>query len=260
MSDLETFHAFMPITKNVNGGFVGVLSDTSLDRDEEFMTKELLETWASDNTPLPMLANHENKIEKLIGGWTNRKTVSKGENTVLVAEPFFLKTNPLGVQVERMIEEALEKGLNPGISIGAIPKETIEKTVNGMKKRGFSKAEIVEATVVPIQSNRNATFQSIAKSFDLVFEKKQSEIIENKIDSEVQKMTENIEVPKVEVQDMKKLLELETKKCTDEVSVLRKEIVELKELLKKQPVMDKPSEQAEVYSIEKALSLMRGGK
>jgi len=73
-------------------------------------------------------------------------------------------------------------------------------------------------------------------------------------------MTENIEVPKVEVQDMKKLLELETKKCTDEVSVLRKEIVELKELLKKQPVMDKPSEQAEVYSIEKALSLMRGGK
>ena len=36
---LEKFTAFMPLSKSIDGGFVGVLSDSSLDRDWETTIK-----------------------------------------------------------------------------------------------------------------------------------------------------------------------------------------------------------------------------
>ena len=155
---------WMPVMKASGNKYVGILSDTSLDRDEEFMTRELLETWA-DTKALPALANHDNRMEMLVGGWKNLKTIKNGEHTALVAEPFFLESNPLAQQIKAMVEEAIEKGLNVGISIGAIPSETVEKEINGKKHKGYSKAELIEATWVPLQSNRNA-FAAIAKRFN----------------------------------------------------------------------------------------------
>lgn len=159
----------MPVTKTAGGEFLGILSDNSLDRDEEFMTKELLEDWARERSPLPMLANHENKMEKFIGGWKNKKLISKGKKHALTANPFFFskEANPLASQIKKQVEEALENGMGVGISIGAIPNETIEKEIDGETRTGFLKAEIVEATIVPIQSNRNASFSAVAKEFDI---------------------------------------------------------------------------------------------
>ena len=169
MEEKNLIKAWMPIKKEVDGTYSGILSDTSLDRDNEFMTRELLEDWASSSDSLPMLANHENKMEKFVGGWKNKKVISKGSNHALIATPFFFskEANPLAAQIKKQIEEAVEHGLGVGISIGAIPSETVEKEVNGIMRTGYSKAEIVEATVVPIQSNRNASFTAIAKSFGI---------------------------------------------------------------------------------------------
>ncbi len=176
---INKFQAWMPLQKSADGGFVGILSDDSIDRDGEFMSKQLLQSWVKDARPLPMLANHENKLEKLIGGWTEKKLITKGENTALVAKPFFLESNPLGVQAKAMVDEALSKGLGIGISIGAIPKgEMVEKEIDGQKFKGFTEAEILEATIVPIQSNRNASFSAVAKSFG--FKKKKDEEEEKK--------------------------------------------------------------------------------
>jgi hypothetical protein len=185
----EKFHAWMPVTKSSDGGFIGILSDNSIDRDEEFMTKELLESWAANTNPLPMLANHENKMEKFIGGWSNKRLVENGKKTALTAEPFFFskEANPLASQIQKQVEEALDKGMGVGISIGAIPKSSIEKEIDGETHVGFTKAEIVEATVVPIQSNRNATFSHIAKDFDIDLTKNKT--LEN---TEVNKMTEEL--------------------------------------------------------------------
>ena len=187
----KMFKAWMPLTKSSNGTFVGILSDTSLDRDEEFMTKELLDSWATTSMPLPMLANHENKMEKFIGGWTNKRVVSNGESSALMAEPFFFskEANPLAHQIKKQVEEALAMGMGVGISIGAIPHETIVKEgTDGKKRKGFAKAEIVEATVVPIQSNRNASFVAVAKSFGIIKEEsKMEEIIEKDVSPEVVK-------------------------------------------------------------------------
>ena len=44
----------MPISKDIDGNYVGILSDTSIDRDEEMMGKELLQEWAK-NKSLPAL-------------------------------------------------------------------------------------------------------------------------------------------------------------------------------------------------------------
>jgi|TARA_R100000501_G_scaffold18070_1_gene35943 hypothetical protein len=201
----KMFKAWMPLTKSSNGTFVGILSDNSLDRDEEYMTKELLDSWAMSSTPLPMLANHENKMEKFIGGWTNKKVVRKGENSALVAEPFFFSkdASPLAAQIKKQVEEALEHNMGIGISIGAIPMETVEKEIDGKRYKGFSKAEIVEATVVPIQSNRNATFVSVAKSFNLeqTEKSKMEEIKKEAIEEVVEKQAEEVVEKAEEVKD-----------------------------------------------------------
>lgn len=195
-NQINKFNAWMPLQKSNDGGFVGILSDDSIDRDGEFMSKQLLNSWVKDSRSLPMLANHENKLEKLIGGWTNKELVTKNGHTALVAKPFFLESNPLGVQAKAMVEEALSKGLGIGISIGAIPSgEMVEKEVDGKKFKGFTEAEILEATIVPIQSNRNASFSAMAKSFGLDKVKSEDKI------TMVEQITKDVPVEAVPVEE-----------------------------------------------------------
>jgi hypothetical protein len=159
---------WMPITKLSNGDFAGILSDTSIDRDDECMSKELIDKWVQKQG-LPMLANHQNSMENWIGGWKNLKSVTKGMNSALQAQPVFFsgKANPLSEQVQKQVEEAVEMGLNPGVSIGAIPKSYDDVEINGKVYKQWTDAELLECSFVPIQSNRNASYGHIAKSFDL---------------------------------------------------------------------------------------------
>lgn len=172
---------WIPILKSISDNgevkYTGILSDTSIDRDDELIGGDLIRSWAKSNN-LPALVNHENKMEKWVGGWKNIRAIEKGNNVALMADPFFFskEANPLAAQVKKQIEEAIEHGLNPGISISAIPKSdtTIEKS--GKKYRVWTEAELLEGTWVPIQSNRNASFGHIAKSFDIGMEKESTEI------------------------------------------------------------------------------------
>ena len=232
-NDIKKLNVWMPIQKSSSGGFVGILSDDSIDRDGEFMSKRLLQSWVKDTRPLPMLANHENKLEKLIGGWTEKKLISKGDRTALVARPFFLESNPLGVQAKAMVEEALEKGMEIGISIGAIPKgEMVEKEVDGQTFKGFTEAEILEATIVPIQSNRNASFTAMAKSFDInLTVSKQSE----DIDTMAEEITK--EQAPAEAQPVEEVLE--------EVEAKSEEELPSEEVEEKSEEAEEKSEEAE---------------
>lgn len=163
---------WMPISKQFGEGgitrFAAILSDNSVDRDGERIGKALINQWAK-NAILPALVNHENSMEKWIGGWKELKVIEKGGNTALQAEPFFFSeaANPLAARVEKQISEALENGLNAGISISAIPSGSKQVKVNGKMLTEWTEAELVEATFVPIQSNRNATFGHLAKQFSL---------------------------------------------------------------------------------------------
>lgn len=248
---------WMPVTKTKSGELVGILSDTSIDRDGEFMTKELLQDWAKTNKKLKALANHENKMEKWVGGWNNLRVVQRGDHSALIGTPWFFSAdaNPLAGQISRQVEEAISNGENPGISIGAIPLETIEKEINGKRHRGYKRAELLEGTWVPLQSNRNASFGHIAKSLDLSEEDLHAtcESSLKSLDTEETTM-ENIE--KQEVVDLTPKVEELTKsndELTAKVAELEKQLAE-KELAAQEVQKGKESVEAELKELkEKAV-------
>lgn len=166
-SEKPMIKAFMPLTKGSNGEFLAVLSDNSIDRDEEMMGKELLVEWAKTGA-LNALVNHKNLMEDWVGGWTDFKLIERNGHTALVATPFFFseKANPKAARVKAQVEEALEKGLTPGVSIGAIPKDDRVQKIDGKDYRVYTKAELVEASWTPVPSNRHAqAIRSVAKNF-----------------------------------------------------------------------------------------------
>jgi len=165
----DVMKLFMPVAKSADGKFLGILSDTSIDRDNEMMSASLLREWASTNKTLPALVNHENKMESLVGGWKNLRVIEKDGRVALMAEPFFFsaEANPLAAQVEKQVNEALANGLNVGISIGARATDSETVMVGDRAMRQYTKAELLEATFVPIQSNPMASFGHVAKSYGI---------------------------------------------------------------------------------------------
>jgi len=159
---------WMPVTKTSEGKYQAILSDTSLDRDDEIMGGNLLKEW-SQNKVLPALANHKNQMENWVGGWKNIKHLMNGDHSALTAEPMFFSkfANPLAAQIQKQVEEAIAMGMNPGISIGFRGLGSEMKKVDGKEVRVWTKGELVEATWVPIQSNRNASYQAVAKQFNI---------------------------------------------------------------------------------------------
>lgn len=168
----DVMKLFMPVVKQADGKFLGILSDTSIDRDDEMMSPALLRDWARMNKTLPALVNHENKMEKLVGGWKNLRVVEKNGRVALMAEPFFFskEANPLAAQVEKQVNEALANGMNVGISIGARAFDSETVMTEDKAMRMYTKAELLEATWVPIQSNPMASFGHVAKSYGVDIE------------------------------------------------------------------------------------------
>lgn len=219
---------WMPVAKDkTTGELSAVLSDTSLDRDEEAMSKSLIRHFGNYQS-LKALANHTNKMEAWVGGWTDLKVVEKGNNAALFAKPWFFSkdANPLSYQIQKQVEEALKKGENPGISIGAIVHDSETRKVNGKDVRVFTKGELLEATWVPIQSNRNASYGHIAKKFETEEDNTMSKTYTEEEFSEVSKKVEGLEKEKSEVE--KKLDDVSKEK-----EDLEKEFSEYKESVEK---------------------------
>jgi len=214
---------WMPVTKTASGEFIGILSDSSIDRDGEFMSKELLQDW-SKNVSVKALVNHENKMEKWVGGWRNLKYIENDENGALIGEPWFFseEANPLAQQVKRQVEESLLNGENAGISIGALPLEHIEKEIDGKSHKGYTKAELLEGTWVPIQSNRNAlSFARMAKQFNIELAKPKE-----CLNTEVNKMTEIKKDEIVTPSEEPKVDEVKKEEEVEEEEVVEEEVAE----------------------------------
>jgi len=247
----ERFNVWMPVSKSADGRLVAILSDTSLDRDDEFMTKELIMKWAKNKT-LKALANHENKMQSWVGGWSNLKVIEKGENTALVADPWFFsaEANPLAAQIKKQVEEALAKGEAPGISIGALPLGQVTKEIEGRILRGYSDAELLEATWVPIQSNRNATFGHLAKQFDLESHENKVEEIQVQKSTEEIKMTEEVITESPLETQVQKEIEQVVQKEVEEVK--KEENNEVQKLIEENKVLKEKLDTLEKQSILKA--------
>lgn len=258
----ETIKLWMPVTKDPDSGeYLAALSDTSLDRDEESMSKELIKDWAKYKS-LKALANHENKMQSWIGGWNNLTAKEKGDHAALFAKPWFFskEANPLAAQIKKQVDEALAKGEKPGISVGAIVHDYEMRKVNGKEVRVFTRGELLEATWVPIQSNRNASYGHIAKQFDMAksYNKKtgvqtmEKEFTQKDIDLAVEKkegeLTKQLEEKDTEIAKLKKDAE-EAKEESDKAEAESKEKVE--EAESKADEAEKKAKVAEKTSLEK---------
>lgn len=154
----------IPISKE-GDNYRAILSDDSIDRDGEYISRQLIEKWAAQDGSLPLLADHDNTMDSFIGAWKDRKVIESQDGHVgLSMQPIFFSesANPKAQRIKKQIDEALSFGLNPGVSIGFIPTDGYKA------ERGYehSDAEIVEASFVPVQSNRNA-YAYRAKQFKI---------------------------------------------------------------------------------------------
>lgn len=163
--ELQRANLWMPITKSPDGKLSAIISDTSIDKDDEMMDVSLLRKWCSDpNKFLPMQKDHEWTIDNMIGHWKNPQLVASmdGNNHALVMEPVFYR----GIKSADEVILRINQGANIGLSIGALPTahKTIEK--DGQKYKVWTDATLLEVSVTPIPSN-NHTYMHMAKSFNL---------------------------------------------------------------------------------------------
>ena len=159
---IEKRQIWIPLSKNlITNEYQAILSDNSIDRDNERMSKDLLVKWAENpNKFIPMLMDHKNEILNMVGQWTNPTVLSNGDSHALAMTPKWFTSNPNAQIVKGMLDD----GANIGLSIGAIPKNSREYKSGDVSCKEWTDAELIEASLVPIGSNRN-TFITIAKSF-----------------------------------------------------------------------------------------------
>jgi len=189
---------FAPVMKGKNGKYMAVLSDNSVDRDDEMCSKECIEKLGRDGGYLAALCNHKNDVFMQVAEWTNRGVQIVDGYTALVSEPKFYKSNPNAMIIQGMLDE----GAILGVSIGAIVKNYDE--LNGM--RVFTELEIVEASFVSVPSNRHGRAMAVAKSFN-----KDKNMEGNKVENFTQKDIDSAVTKKAEEMKTEFSKQLESK-------------------------------------------------
>lgn len=217
----EAITLWQPVVKSSDGKYLAVLSDDSIDRDDEIIDKEALIKILDNDGYTAILVNHENKIENQIGEWVNKRIEEADGHTMLVAEPKFYLSNPKA----QMIKSMLDEGAKMGVSIGAIPKNAINKKCSdGRERKFFTDIELLEASFVAIPSNRHGRVMAVAKMAKNLHSQTEVTKMEN----------EEINVPvqpseEVNTEAVEQTETVEEAKPNEEVSEKTEEVVEEKE-------------------------------
>ena len=258
---------FAPIMKGAEGKYIAVLSDDSVDRDEEKLSKGCVEKLGNDVGYIAGLIDHDNSVLKMVAEWVNRRVVEIGNHTAFIAEPRFFKSNPNA----KIIKGMLDEGAKLGISIGAIVKDYDD--VDDM--RIYKELELLEASFVAIPSNKHGRALAVAKTYKNTevnkmtkdkekeleaavdkrvkeetadFEKKLSEK-----DSEISKLSKNLET-------MKKELETEKEKSVETEKKVKEVNDKIEETNKALEVANEAVEAVKKEALEKQKFADQGGK
>ncbi len=177
MTEKITLEAFF--YKAADGKYKVVLSDDSIDREDEIVGKSFLE--ASIDAKIVGLLDHKNTVMGLVCEWVDKKIVKRGGHNAMIAEPKWFMSNPNAEVVKNMIEK---DGATIGLSIGAIPSDSDTVEIDGKEFKRWLKGEILEASFVAIPANKHAQIEAIAKSLNL--DKNQG--VDNIMDEEQKKV------------------------------------------------------------------------
>jgi len=191
---------YAPILKTgeTDDDYLAVLSDTSIDRDNEIVAKSFMEKAVMKNW-LPGLIDHENKALNLVCNWVDKQIVETSpEHHALVAKPKFFLSNPQAKVLKNMIDE----GAKMGVSISAIPYSHDEVSIDGKTYKRWTDGEIISADFVGIPANQHAMAMRIAKSFSLKNKSEEDTMKEEDIKkivaetiAEIKKQEETTEAP-----------------------------------------------------------------
>ena len=228
---------FMPIVKSSSQKYIAILSDDSVDRDDEIVSKKFLQKFANDKIYLPSLLDHENKVLNNIGEWINKRIEKINGHNAFVAEPRFFMSNPNAQTVKGMLDE----GAKLGVSIGATITKFSNIERNGKSFRQFDDGELLEASFTPVPANKHACAMAIAKSIkgDIMPEEENKECPgkEEEVKEPSEKQDKNVEInmEKSMSAEVKKHLETKTAELEKSYSEkLEKKISEIKEELQKE--------------------------
>ena len=271
---------FQTLMKSGTGGYRAVLSDNSIDRDGEIVGTKALEKVANLQLgKVPILLNHDNKIENLVGEWVNRRMETIDGHSAFVAEPKFYKSSPKA----KFIQGLLDDGAECGISIGAIVKSTEVEKINNQDVTVYTDIELLEASFVAIPSNRHGAAMAVAKSFNNKMEaskmdeeltkefESKIEALEKSItekDSQIESLTKEAEVPaEVVEEEVVEEVKEETKEFESKIAALEEEVAELKKVPvdkgNLETVEEKTEEAIKAAEVEEAMTkgylpVMRG--
>jgi len=141
--------------------YMAVLSDDSIDRENEIVGKQFLNKALGDR--VVGLVNHENDALSQVCEWIDKKVIfTKTGHSALIARPKWFKSNPK----TQILKGMLDEGAKIGISIGAIPKNHDIVKINGQEYKRWIDGEILEASFVAIAANKHAHIMALAKSLN----------------------------------------------------------------------------------------------
>lgn len=127
-----------------------------------------------------MLSDHINKNENVIGNWLNLEVI----NGLIQAEPNFDIARPIGLEISGQVERDFIKGA----SMGILPNwDSLERVGDKLILKEW---ELVEASIVPVPSNRNSI--AIYNVEGKLLEESEIKTLCLSIDSKVPKLNLNI--------------------------------------------------------------------
>ncbi len=235
----KKINLWQPIIKSSSNGkttYDAVLSDDSLDRDDEMIGKEALLKVKRSDAVIVGLMDHENKIMNQVCEWVNKRIEERNGHTAFVAEPKFFKSNPNA----KIIKGMLDEGANMGISIGAIVKNSEMRKIGTTEKRVYTDIEVVEASFVGVPANKHARITAIAKMFkteenkvsdektysEKEFKEQTSKVAD--LEAEIAKVKEELEKVSSEASTSKEELDKQLLEKDDTIKALELEVEKLK--------------------------------
>jgi len=237
----------MPIQKTAENIYEAILSDNSIDRENEIISEKLLEKWVKNiDKYLPALSDHSNKVEMLTAQWHSPSLVkSDSGHYGLHAKPQFFKSTPAGKMAKGLLDEGCKV---MGISIGAIPKASVTKKVGDNDVNVWTDAELVEASFVAVPANKHArAYSVIAKSFNLI---KDIDVEKPQNDEEEILSQKEDEKDMVSEEKFNELLEL-VKANSESIQKSNEELIKKTEEEKKKEEEDKKKEEEKSLAVEK---------
>jgi hypothetical protein len=181
---MESFRAYLPINKGIAPSsqskitetgpdgiaktryrLTGTVSTTSLDRDEERVTRACMQDMATriKAKPMPIFGNHEHSWENMLGFADNAEVLDNELQVSIVTD--YAETNP---KIPHLMGK-MDGQMPLGLSIGGEVKEWHEAWEPSLKKKIklIDKVDLWETSIVGIPANPDASLSlpsQIAKS------------------------------------------------------------------------------------------------